>query len=172
MNKQFPIGKFSFSDNFSANDLQQWIKDIALLPKRIRKEIEGSSNDILNQPYREDGWTVRQVINHLWDSHVHALLRIKFALTEENPTILPYRQDAWVEVEDQFQIPLEVTLNSLDNIHQKMVAIYRSLSKEDWKRTYVNPESGIYSLSKSAALYAWHSNHHLGHIRLVTENEN
>lgn len=171
MNKQYPIGKSSFSETYSSDDLEQWIDDIALLPERIRNEIYGYSDDILLTPYREDGWTVREVITHLLDSHINALTRLKFALTEDNPTILPYDQNAWVEIETQFEIPLELTLQMLEDIHEKMVRIYQSLDDDQWKRTYINPESGSFSLARSAAHYAWHSNHHLAHIRLVTQKD-
>lgn len=171
MNKQYPIGKPSFSKDFSSDDLEQWIDDIALLPERVRKEIEGCSDDVLLTPYREDGWTIREVITHLLDSHVNALTRLKFALTEDNPTILPYNQASWVEIETQFDIPLELTLQMLEDTHEKMVRIYQSLDDDQWKRTYVNPESGSFSLARTAAHYAWHSNHHLAHIRLVTQSE-
>lgn len=171
MNKQFPIGKLSFSEDHSSEDREQWIDDIALLPERIRNEIDGCSDDVLLTPYRKDGWTLREVIAHLLDSHTNAFIRLKLALTEDNPTIRPYDQNAWVEIEKQFDIPLELTLQMLEDTHEKMVRIYQSLDEEQWKRTYVNPESGSFSLAKSAALYAWHSNHHLAHIRLVTQSD-
>lgn len=172
MNKQFPIGKFSFSEDYSPEDMEQWLDDIALLPERIRNEIEGFSDDVLLTPYREDGWTVREVIEHLVDSHMNMLIRMKTALTEDHPTIRPYNQAAWVDVGFQFEIPLELTLNMLENIHELMVRIYQSLDEEQWQRTFVNPESGkIYTLAESAGMYAWHSNHHLAHIRLVTDEE-
>lgn len=168
MNKQFPIGKFTFTEDYSEKDIEQWLNDIALLPDRIRDEIEGCSDDILLTPYREGGWNTRQLITHLLDAHMNALIRIKLALTEDNPTIRPYDQDKFVEIEDQFVIPLELTLSMLEDTHEKMVRIYSSLEEDDWERTYVNPEAGSFSLAKSAALYAWHSNHHLAHIQLVT----
>lgn len=171
MNKQFPIGKLTFSEDYSSDQLEQWLDDIALLPERIRNEIEGCSDDVLLSSYREGGWTVRQVIGHLLDSHSNAIMRLKLALTEDNPTIRPYDQDGWVDIEFQFEIPLELTLDMLENTHEKMVRIYQSLDDEQWGRTYINPDVGIFSLAKSAALYAWHSNHHLAHIRLVTQSD-
>ena len=173
MNKQFPIGKLSFSEDYSQDDFEQWLDDIALLPERIRNEIEGSSDDVLLTPYREGGWTIRQVIAHLLDSHMNTIIRIKSALTEDNPTIRPYDQNGWVDVDFQFGLPLELTLDMLENTHEMMVRIYQSLDKEQLKKTFTNPESGItFTLAHSAALYAWHSNHHLAHIRLVTQNKN
>jgi uncharacterized damage-inducible protein DinB len=170
MNKQFPIGKLSFSEDYSQDDFEQWLDDIALLPERIRDEIDGSSDDVLLSPYREGGWTVRQVISHLLDSHLNTIIRIKTALTEDNPTIRPYDQDGWVHSDFQFGLPLELTLDMLENTHEMIVRMYQSLDQDQLKRTYVNPESGItFSLAHSAALYAWHSNHHLAHIRLVTQ---
>lgn len=171
MNKQYPIGNFSFSEDYTLDEREQWLDDIALLPERIRNEIHGCSDDILLIPYREEGWTVRQVIEHLVDSHMNMIIRIKTTLTEDNPTIRPYDQDGWVEAEFQFGTPLELTLDMLENIHEKMVRMYQSLNEEQWKRTFINPESGKFSLAKSAAFYAWHSNHHLAHIRLVTKNK-
>lgn len=171
MDKRFPIGKLTFPEDYSSEDLEKWIDDIALLPERIRNEIDGCSDDILLTPYREDGWTLREVISHLLDAHSNAIIRLKLALTENNPTIRPYDQNGWVEIEDQFEIPLELTLQMLEDTHEKMVRIYQSLDEEQWQRTYVNPESGSFSLAKSAALYAWHSNHHLAHIQLVTKQD-
>lgn len=169
MNRQFPIGQPSYSENYTELDLQNCINEIALLPKRIRKEVEGIYDEVMLQPYRDGGWNVKQVILHLLDSHSNAVIRTKLALTEDNPTIKPYKQDAWIQIEEQFDLSLELTLRMLEDTHEKLVGIYKSLSKEQWKRTYVNPESGQSTLSKSAALYAWHSNHHLEHIRLVTQ---
>lgn len=172
MNKQFPIGIFSYSENHSPEDREQWIDDIALLPERIRNEIDGCSDDILLIPYRENGWTVRQVIEHLVDSHTNTIIRIKTALTEDNPTIRPYDQAAWAEAGFQFGIPLELTLEMLENIHEVMVRIFQSLDKDQRQRTFFNPESGkTFTLDHCLALYAWHSNHHLAHIRLVTQSE-
>jgi hypothetical protein len=171
MDKQFPIGKLSFSEDHSSEDLEQWIDDIALLPERLRNEIEGCSDDVLLTPYRKDGWTIREVITHLLDAHSNAVTRLKLALTEDNPTIRPYDQNGWVKIETQFEIPLELTLQMLEDTHEKMVRIYQSLDEEQWKRTFVKPGSSSFSLAKSAALYAWHSNHHLAHIRLVTQGE-
>ena len=172
MNKQFPIGKLSFSEDYTQEDLEQWLDDIALLPERIRNEIDGSSDDVLLIPYRENGWTVREVITHLLDCHLNAIERIKTALTEDTPTIRPYNQNGWVEVDFEFELPLELTLDMLENTHEMLVRIYQSLDDDQWKRTYINPESGItFTLAHSAALYAWHSNHHLAHIRLVTQEE-
>lgn len=171
MNKQYPIGKLSFSEDHSPDDRESWLDDIALLPERIRNEIKGCSDDILMIPYRDDGWTIREIITHLLDAHSNAIIRIKLALTENEPTIKPYDQNEWVNIENQFGIPLELTLQMLEDTHEKMIRIYSSLDEEQWKRTYKNPEAGIFTLAKSAALYAWHSNHHLEHIRLVTKHE-
>lgn len=171
MNKQYPIGKLSYSEDHSLEERENWLDDIALLPERIRNEIDDCSDDILMIPYRENGWTIREVITHLLDSHTNAIMRLKLALTEDDPIIRPYKQNAWVSVEDQFEIPLELTLQMLEDTHEKMIRIYESLTEEQWQRTYNNPEAGPFTLSKSAALYAWHSNHHLAHIRLVTQSQ-
>ena len=104
------------------------------------------------------------------DSHLNAIIRLKLALSENAPEIRPYHQEKWVGLEKKFKTPIELTLSQLEDCHAKLVLIYKSLDGNEWKKTYVNPESGSYSLAKSAALYAWHSNHHLAHIRLVTKN--
>ncbi|MTI87432.1 MAG: putative metal-dependent hydrolase [Balneolaceae bacterium] len=171
MNKKYPIGQLSYSEDYTDDELDNWLNDIALLPDRIRDEIQGCSDDILLTPYRDGSWNTRQLISHLIDSHSNAINRIKFALTEDSPSIKPYDQDAWVEIEDQFGLPLEMNLDLLENIHEKLVRMYYSLSEADWKRTYTKEGSGTYTLSHSAALYAWHSNHHLAHIRLVTREK-
>jgi hypothetical protein len=152
MNRQYPIGKLSFSEDHSQEDQEQWIDDIALLPERIRTEINGCSDDILLTPYREGGWTLRQVIEHLVDSHMNTIIRIKTALTEEDPTIRPYNEVAWADMGFQFSVPLELTLELLENIHELMVRIYQSLDDKQWERTFVNPESGNFTIAKSAAL--------------------
>lgn len=169
MDKKYPIGKLTYTEDHSSQEREKWLDDIALLPERIREEIQDCSDDILMIPYRENGWNIRQVIEHLLDSHLNALIRIKTALAEDNPTIRSYDQTKWVESSFQFGMPLELTLDTLENIHEMMIRIYQSLDEEQWKRTYVKPGSGTFTLDKSAAQYAWHSNHHLAHIRLVTQ---
>lgn len=173
MDKQFPIGKLSYSKDHSPEDREQWIDDIALLPERVRNEIKGCSDDILLTPYREGGWTVREVIEHLVDSHMNTIIRLKTALTEKGPTIRPYDQNGWVDVNFQFEFPLELTLDMLENVHEVMVRIYQSLEGEQWDCTFTNPEyKQTVTLDQSLAMYAWHSNHHLAHIQLVTQQEN
>ncbi len=170
MDKRFPIGKLSFSDDYTSVQLKSWIKEIELLPSLIRTEISKCSAEDLNTAYRDGGWTVQQVVEHVLDSHLNAITRLKLALSENEPTIRPYHQEKWVQLESKFKTPIELTLSQLEDCHAKLVLIYRSLDKDDWKKAYVNPESGKFSLAKSAALYAWHGNHHLAHIRLVTKN--
>ncbi|SMO61190.1 YfiT family bacillithiol transferase [Gracilimonas mengyeensis] len=172
MNKQFPIGKLSYSPDHSPEDREQWIDDIALLPGRIRDEIEGCSDDILLTPYRKDGWTVREVIEHLADSHMNTVIRLKSALAEDHPTIRPYDQSAWAVATGKIGLPLEFTLEFLEYIHEYMVRIFESLDEDQWQRTFYHPESEkSYTIDEVAALYAWHSNHHLAHIRLVTDGK-
>lgn len=171
MNRKYPIGTFSYSEDFNSEDLDTWLNDIALLPERIREEIADCSDDILLTSYWEGGWNIRQIISHLLDSHMQAIFRLKKALSEDHPVIHTYDQDQWVEVEFQFEIPLELNLELLENIHEKLIRIFQSLEVEDWERTFEHPETGTFTLYKAAALYAWHSNHHLEHIRLLTREE-
>lgn len=170
MDKRFPIGKLSFSEEYTSVQLKSWIKEIDVFPSLIRAEISKCSPKHLDTAYRAGGWTVQQVVEHVLDSHLNAIIRLKLALSERNPEIRPYHQEKWVQLESKFKTPIELTLSQLEDCHAKLVLIYRSLDTEDWKKTYVNPESGSFSLAKSAALYAWHSNHHLAHIRLITKN--
>ena len=170
MDKRFPIGKLSFLEDYTSVQLKSWIREIEMLPSLIRAEISKCSPKDLDTPYRDGGWTVQQVVEHLLDSHLNAIIRLKLALSGNAPEIMPYHQEKWVGLEKKFKTPIELTLSQLEDCHAKLVLMYKSLDGDDWKKTYVNPESGSYSLAKSAALYAWHSNHHLAHIRLVTKN--
>ncbi|MFN1835543.1 YfiT family bacillithiol transferase [Balneola sp. MJW-20] len=169
MDQRFPIGQFSFKGDEDNSVFDNWVEDIAWLPERIRNSIEGCSDHDLDESYRDGGWNAKELILHLVDSHLNAIIRIKLALTEDKPEIRPYDQDAWVETESKLDIPLELSLNMLENVHEKMARIFSNLTDEELKREYIHPESGAFSLRKAAALYAWHSNHHLAHINFITE---
>jgi hypothetical protein len=161
---RFPIGKFHYDGTLSEQQKQACLNEIAETPANLRAAIRGLSNSQLDTPYREGGWTVRQVVHHLPDSHLNSYVRFKLALTENEPMIKPYAEDRWAELADTRATPIEVSLTMLDSLHDRWVRLMQSLSAEDWKRTFRHPELGVMMLEKNLALYAWHGRHHVAHI--------
>lgn len=151
--------------------MQHLIEEIARTPANLRSAVQGLSTKQLDTPYRPGGWTVRQVVHHLPDSHMNSYVRFKLALTEDEPTIKPYAEDRWAELSDTKATPIETSLTLLDSLHARWVALLRSLDSEQWKRNFRHPELGPVSLEKSLALYAWHGRHHVAHIRNLRERE-
>ncbi len=161
---RYPIGKVQVPDTYTPELLAQYIADIKTLPERLRAAVIQLNEGQLRTTYRPGGWTLKQVVHHLGDSHLNSLVRIKLALTEDNPTILPYDEPAWAEQADH-QLPIEASLKMLEGIHLRLVALLESLSDEQWDRTFYHPGAQkTYTLKFTAALYAWHGNHHLAHI--------
>lgn len=161
---RYPIGKFSFSGPTSEAQRRQLIDDIAQAPVALRSAIAGLNPEQIETPYRDGGWTVRQVVHHVPESHMNAYIRFKLALTEDEPTIKPYMEDRWAKTEDVEETPLEVSLVLLDSLHDRWVRLLRSLKPDDWKRSFRHPELGAVSLEKNLALYAWHGKHHVAHV--------
>ena len=161
---RYPIGKFQFEDHLSEGQRNSLIASIELTPDAIRAALQGLASEQLDTPYREGGWTVRQVAHHVPDSHMNAYVRFKLALTEHEPTIKPYAEDRWARLADTQSTPVEVSLALLESLHARWVRLLRSLRAEDWKRTFRHPELGLVSLEKNLALYAWHGRHHIAHI--------
>lgn len=161
---RFPIGKFHYEGTPSAEQRKKLISEIEQTPAGIRTAVNGLSAHQLDTPYREDGWTVRQVAHHVPDSHMNAYIRFKLALTEDEPTIKTYEEDRWAKLADTQSTPVEVSLGLLDHLHTRWVRLLRSLTPEDWKRTLRHPELGAMTLEKTLALYAWHGKHHTAHI--------
>jgi DinB family protein len=161
---RFPIGKFHYEGSPSEEQRQKFIADIAQTPVALRTAVEGLSPQHLDTPYREGGWTVRQLVHHVPDSHMNAYVRFKLALTEEEPTIKPYAEDRWAELADTKSTPIEVSLVMLDALHQRWVELLKSLTPNDWKRQFRHPELGVVPLEKNVALYAWHGKHHVAHV--------
>ena len=166
---RYPIGKFRFPEAVSPDDRRKFIDQIAETPARLRAAINGLSGEQLDTPYRPGGWTVRQVIHHVPDSHMNSYMRFRLALTEEEPTIKPYHEDRWAELADARTEPAEVSLALLDSLHRRWVVLLRSLGPADWARTFRHPDLGVVSLEKNLALYAWHGRHHEGHITGLRE---
>lgn len=161
---RFPIGKFNWGGEATEEQRQQFICNIAETPARVRAAIAGLSNEQLETPYREGGWTVRQVVHHLVDSHINSYVRFRLALTEDAPTIKPYYEERWAELTDARQAPVEVSLALLEALHQRWVILLESLTAADFARAFTHPEMGQVSLDKNLALYAWHGRHHVAHI--------
>ena len=166
---RFPIGKFHFDGPLAAQQKQAALDEIANTPGNLRAAIKGLSEAQLDTPYRPGGWTVRQVVHHVPDSHLNSYVRFKLALTEDEPTIKPYAEDRWAELADTRTTPVEVSLTLLESLHDRWVRLLRSLISEDWKRTYRHPELGAMTLEKTLALYAWHGRHHVAHITALRE---
>jgi uncharacterized damage-inducible protein DinB len=164
---RFPIGKFNGQAPANDAEREQFIRDIEETPAKLRAAVKGLSEEELNTPYREGGWTVRQVIHHVPDSHLNSYIRFKLALTEDEPTIKPYQEDRWAELADSRVTPIETSLSLLDSLHQRWILLLRSFTAADWKKTFRHPEAGVLSLDKTVALYAWHGKHHVAHIRAL-----
>jgi uncharacterized damage-inducible protein DinB len=161
---RYPVGKFIYNSPPSETERNQHIAEIAGTPAALRAAVQGLSPQQLDTPYRDGGWTVRQVCHHVPDSHVNAYIRFKLALTEEEPTIKPYAEDLWARLPDTQSTPLEVSLVLLDSLHDRWVRLLRSLTTEQWKRSFRHPEMGVVPLEKSVAIYSWHGRHHVAHI--------
>lgn len=167
---RYPVGKFPFERNdYSDADRAAAIEDIASLPQKLRDAVAGLTEEQLDTPYRPEGWTIRQVIHHVADSHVNSYIRFKLALTEHEPTIKPYAEALWAEFPDGKSFPVEISLQLLDALHARLVNLLKTRSPEDFDRTLLHPEMGPLNLHKMTALYGWHSRHHLAHITSLKE---
>jgi len=170
-NFQYPIGKFERIDKISTEQRNEWIKQIAEAPSELRSAIGGFSVEQLDTPYRPGGWTVRQVVHHLPDSHMNSYIRFKLALTEENPIIKPYREDRWAQLDDyRAATPVEVSLTLLESLHERWTLLLANLQDAQFLLTFTNPESGVtLSLETAVGLYAWHGRHHIAQINSLRE---
>jgi uncharacterized damage-inducible protein DinB len=160
---QYPVGKFERQIEYHPSEIAEFIQILEHLPTQMRTAVSGLSDAQLEMQYREGGWTLRQVVHHVPDSHMNSFVRFKLALTEENPTIKPYDEAAWSLLADS-SLPVQVSLDLLEALHARWVILLRSIKSEDWKRTFNHPENGSMTLEHALALYAWHSRHHLAHI--------
>jgi uncharacterized damage-inducible protein DinB len=161
---RFPIGKFVWPEAVSEPERARHIEALAATPALLREAVAGLTEEQLDTPYREGGWTVRQVVHHVPESHMNSYVRFKLALTEDTPVIKPYDEAAWGRLGDIAATPHDVSLALLDSLHVRWVALLRSLGEADWSRAFRHPEIGVIRLDKNLALYAWHGNHHIAHI--------
>jgi len=163
---RYPIGKFKIPESISKEDLRQWITVLEELPQRLDEMVSPLTNEQLETPYRPEGWTVRQLVHHISDSHHNSYIRFKWALTEDTPTIKAYDEKAWAELFDTRTAPIQMSLNHLSAIHAKLVYLLKGLSSDDLKRTFIHPDGNQEStLEENIGRYAWHSNHHYAHIQ-------
>jgi hypothetical protein len=166
---RYPTGRFVPPSAATADSRGAAIDLIAATPAQLRRAVEGLDEDQLDTPYRPGGWTVRQLVHHVPDSHLNAYVRFKLALTEDAPTIRPYDEAAWARLADTSSVPIDVSLTLLDAVHSRWVALLRAMRPEDFAREYVHPESGRHTLDYLVALYAWHGPHHVAHITGLRE---
>lgn len=166
---RFPIGKFSYDGPLTAERKQLYLTDIEQTPARFRAALAGLSDSQLNTPYRDGGWTPRQLAHHLPDSHMNSYIRFKLALTEDEPTIKPYAENLWAELPEAKNAPVEVSLALLDSLHQRWMLMLREFGDAEWKRTFRHPALGAMSLEKTLALYSWHGRHHVAHVTSLRE---
>lgn len=166
---RYPVGKFQFPAVVTVDDRRTYIDQIAQTPARLRAAVAGLSDEQLETRYRPDGWTVRQVVHHVPDSHLNSYCRFKLALTEDQPAIKSYAEDRWAELPDGRGGPVEVSLRLLECLHSRWVALLRSLTEDEWKRTFHHSDLGLVRLDQNAALYAWHGRHHEAHITSLRE---
>jgi uncharacterized damage-inducible protein DinB len=162
---QYPVGKPTFpTAPLTDVDRKQAIETIAELPVRVRAAVAELSSEQLDTPYRPGGWTVRQVVHHLADSHMNAFIRFKLALTENEPTIKPYSEKAWAETSEARTAPIDPSLHMIDGMHERWTILLQEMKAADFARTFRHPERGVMTLDTTVALYAWHSKHHVAHI--------
>jgi hypothetical protein len=167
---RYPIGEFVMPSSVVPAMRDEAMADIAALPARLRDAVRGLSESQLDSPYRPGGWTVRQVVHHLGDSHMHAFVRLKLALSEDNPTVKPYDEKAFAALPDH-RLPIEVSVALLDGLHARWSAVLKTLSADQFTRPLYHPEIGAITIDYLVQTYGWHSRHHVAHITTVRERE-
>lgn len=162
---KYPIGQFNMPQLLSKKMLLDYINEIASFPSKIKKEVDSLNDLQLDTPYRPNGWTIRQVVNHCADSHMNSLIRVKLALTEDKPTIKPYMEERWAELIDSKVFPIDASLKIIEGVHARWVFLLNNLSETELNKMFIHPASGKeIKISESIANYSWHCNHHLAHI--------
>lgn len=162
---RFPIGRFAMpAPMLTPAQRLDCIQRIAAAPTELRAAVRGLSPEQLATPYRPGGWTVRQVVHHIADSHINAFCRLKLTLTEDCPTIKPYRQEGWADLPDGSEAAIEASMALVEGMHERWVVLLRSLKPEDFQKKFNHPESGLQTIDRIVALYSWHGAHHIAHI--------
>jgi uncharacterized damage-inducible protein DinB len=168
---KYPVGKFKRPETVSPHDRMVAIGGLAVMPGLLNKAVQGLDREQLDTPYREGGWTVRQLVHHIADSHMNAFLRIRLALTEDWPTITPYDEKSWALLRDSMAAPIGWSVDLVENLHARWVMVLESLTEEQWARGMTHPVNGPMTVEMTTQLYAWHSRHHLAHITRLRERE-
>lgn len=170
---KYPIGKFVFPQEYSSEYIAEKIAEIESFPEKLKKETIHLTDEQLDTPYRPDGWTVRQVIHHCAESHINCFIRLKWALTENNPVIKAYDEVLWSELYDNLNMPIQPTLNLLEGLHYRLAYIMKNLSEADLEKSFIHPENNSeYRIKQIIGTYAWHGNHHLAHITSLKKHKN
>ena len=163
---RYPIGKFKIPQLITNLHLQEWIDILETFPDKLETLVKDFNDHLLNIPYRPEGWTIRQVVHHLADSHHHSYIRFKWALTEDTPIIKPYDEQSWAELPDSKEAPIQMSLDHLKAVHFKLVYLLKRLSDDELNKSFIHPEhNNDISLKRNIAMYAWHSEHHYAHIK-------
>lgn len=170
-NLSYPVGKFSFDPDSTPQKRAAWIREIAELPARLSAAVDGLSDAQLDTPYRDGGWTIRQVVHHLADSQMNAFLRFKLGLTEQNPRIAAFDQNAWAQTVDSVKSAVGPSLAIIQGVHGRWAELLASLAPADFTRTYQHPERGPEPLERTLQMYAWHGRHHLAHVTSLRERK-
>lgn len=160
---RYPVGKFEYTGPYSEAERRQFVEELAQLPAKLRAAVAGLNDQQLDTPYRDGGWTLRQTVHHVADSHMNSFIRFRLALTEDNPPVKPYDEKRWADLADMKE-PVEFSLKILDALHHRWIVMLNSFNLADWKRTMQHPEWGTLDLDQALGLYAWHSRHHTAHI--------
>ena len=171
MDLRYPIGQYAPPDSIGPADVEGWIAEIEALPGQVRAAIEGLDDEQLETAYRPGGWTLRQVVHHLLDSHLNSYIRFKWALTEDEPAIKTYEEARWAELADYRRVRLADTLDLLELLHARWATLLRSLGPDELARTFRHPEWGRVELDWNIGNYAWHGRHHLAHLTTTIERE-
>lgn len=162
---KYPIGKYAFNKDAGENEINQWVSEIGQFPATLKNAVKGLNDAQLDAPYREGGWTVRQVVHHMADSHMNAFIRLKLALTEDHPTIKPYEENLWAEMSDSKNFPIESSLSLVESLHVRWVQMLKNIKTSELDRTVYHPSSKRdMSVKFLLGLYAWHGKHHVAHI--------
>ena len=164
---RYPVGAFDFPADVTGGDRREFIREIAELPRKLREAVAGLTDAQIDTPYRPGGWTVRQVVHHLADSHIHSYIRFKLALSEDQPTIKPYDEARWAEMKEARTAPVGVSLDLIDALHRRWVMLLENMTDADFKRAFHHPEHGIMPLEPVVEMYAWHCRHHVAHIQAL-----
>jgi uncharacterized damage-inducible protein DinB len=164
MDPRYPVGKFEQPKEVTPALRQAAIDEIAATPAKLRTAVAGLKDAQLDTPYRDGGWTVRQVVHHIPDSHMNAYIRLRLALTETEPTIKPYEEGAWANLDDAKNAAVDVSLRLLEPLHERFVRVLRAMKPEEFARTLRHPEHGVRTLDWLLFLYAWHGRHHTAHV--------